>query len=40
MGLDKIPGILTALGTALAIVGIFYIDSGSRARILHQLEIN
>ena len=36
LGLDKIPGIMTAFGTSLAIAGIFYIDSGSRARILHQ----
>jgi hypothetical protein len=30
--LDKLPGLLTAIGTVFAIYGIFYIEKGSRQR--------
>ena len=32
VGLDKLPGFLTAIGTVFAIYGIMYIDKGSRER--------
>jgi hypothetical protein len=31
-GLDKLPGLMTAVGTVFAIYGIMYIDKGSRER--------
>jgi hypothetical protein len=36
VGLDKLPGFLTAIGTVFAIYGIMYIDKGSRER--QQIE--
>lgn len=33
VGLDRMPGVLTLLGAILAIVGIFFIDRGSRERV-------
>jgi hypothetical protein len=32
MGLDALPGIMTAIGTIFAIYGIMYIDKGGRER--------
>lgn len=33
LGLDKLPGFMTAIGTVFAIYGIMYIDKGSRERM-------
>ena len=32
LGLDRLPGLMTAFGTLFAVAGIGYIDSGSRDR--------
>lgn len=40
MGLDALPGIMTAVGTVFAIYGIMYIDKGNREREqLNELKI-
>lgn len=38
MGLDQIPGVMTALGSFFAIYGIWYIDCGARERTMMNIK--
>jgi hypothetical protein len=40
MGLDRMPGFVTFLATVSAITGIYYIEKGSRQRIIEKREAN
>jgi uncharacterized membrane protein len=33
LGLDQLPGIMTAVGSLFAIIGILYIENGTRERV-------
>jgi hypothetical protein len=38
MGLDQFPGLITIMATVSAIIGIYYIERGSRERLAETEE--